>query len=405
MLDALDQIPWSTLEHAYGSAEDMPSHIRALLSDEEDTRKRAWNALQSGPFHQGSIYTCTPYVARFLIEIAQHNTVPRKALIFLYLAQLDQAARWRLEWPETLPNDDVVDEWSGMTNAEWRHSEREIAQQIRDELQPYNRVFLQALNDSVPEVRRSAIPYLLVLSREVPDILPQLQTPFADDDDDNVRACLALALGPMLAPNNEPFLRTILNNESESMLVRLAVGFGWLAQQKDKTPDHILSRLATLITDHAAAMSQLDGLHQTMLLPGRLLEGLLDLSSQQRHLFVRPLINVALHLPLKQGVRLGGAHYRDILVQLAFPNRVLPAEAMIHDLTDVQRAVLETIQAHHVRIRQESLWYFQDVFGLELASVADFQAFIGGHRSARQAGSEFDQKMVRHLNQMRRQNL
>jgi len=56
MLDDLDRIPWSTLEHAYGAAGDVPDILRAMVSSDPDKREWAEDMLDMGPFHQGSLY-------------------------------------------------------------------------------------------------------------------------------------------------------------------------------------------------------------------------------------------------------------------------------------------------------------------------------------------------------------
>ncbi len=52
-LDQLDQVPWANLDHAYGSAEDIPDMIRALGSGDPDARAQARGGLHASLDHQG----------------------------------------------------------------------------------------------------------------------------------------------------------------------------------------------------------------------------------------------------------------------------------------------------------------------------------------------------------------
>jgi hypothetical protein len=53
MLDGLDRVNWARLNHAYGSAADVPGHIRALRSADASQRADALWQLYGNIFHQG----------------------------------------------------------------------------------------------------------------------------------------------------------------------------------------------------------------------------------------------------------------------------------------------------------------------------------------------------------------
>ncbi|PIY12861.1 MAG: hypothetical protein COZ18_01145 [Flexibacter sp. CG_4_10_14_3_um_filter_32_15] len=83
MLEKLDTIPWNELQHAYGSAADIPDNIRDLMSSDKEIRKKALSTLYSNIFHQGTRYNATPYAIPFLFElIANENTEDRHKLIY-----------------------------------------------------------------------------------------------------------------------------------------------------------------------------------------------------------------------------------------------------------------------------------------------------------------------------------
>jgi HEAT repeat protein len=76
MFEKLDAIDWAALSHAYGSAEDVPELLRALVSDDEETRHGALDALYGNIWHQGTIYEATGYAVPFLFEIAADERLP-----------------------------------------------------------------------------------------------------------------------------------------------------------------------------------------------------------------------------------------------------------------------------------------------------------------------------------------
>jgi hypothetical protein len=88
MLDALDQVPWDQLEHAYGAASDVPTHIRALASPDSNVRYQAYDQLWSSIIHQGTVYSATAYAVPFLIELLETPDVPEKPVLLTLLTHL-----------------------------------------------------------------------------------------------------------------------------------------------------------------------------------------------------------------------------------------------------------------------------------------------------------------------------
>jgi len=68
MLEGLDDIPWSELSHAYGSAENVPGLLRDLHPDNNTGSPLLY--LFGNIYHQGTLYDSTAYAVPFLIELA-----------------------------------------------------------------------------------------------------------------------------------------------------------------------------------------------------------------------------------------------------------------------------------------------------------------------------------------------
>jgi hypothetical protein len=113
MFETLEDVPWGRLHHAYHRAVDAPGWIRALDSESAEERTEAINHfLWSCAFHQGTLYTSTPFVIRFVIEALDSPTLaerddgmghPMKWQLIQFLRacaeQGQQGVRKRFLWP------------------------------------------------------------------------------------------------------------------------------------------------------------------------------------------------------------------------------------------------------------------------------------------------------------------
>ncbi|MEU0407346.1 hypothetical protein ABZ307_05880 [Streptomyces griseorubiginosus] len=80
VLADLDQMDWSQLHHAYGSAEDVPALLRNLASEVEETAAEAEQELWSSIVHQGTVYPATAVAVPFLVRLVVED-VRRNALV------------------------------------------------------------------------------------------------------------------------------------------------------------------------------------------------------------------------------------------------------------------------------------------------------------------------------------
>lgn len=138
MLDELTMIPWYELDHAYGSAEEIPIWIRQLTSQDESTRERALSQLENAICHQGGIYPSTAYVVPFFLELLREPAIQVKADILGLLAfiVLSNAS------PETM------DTWAWMYHSSSRVPFKDAAREISQGLPLYRTL----LADTHPKV-------------------------------------------------------------------------------------------------------------------------------------------------------------------------------------------------------------------------------------------------------------
>ncbi|MGI5207160.1 HEAT repeat domain-containing protein [Spirillospora sp. CA-108201] len=81
----LDDVDWAGLDHAHGSAGDVPDLLRALSSADEDEREAALGELFTNIFHQGSRYEASAAAVPFLLALASDPGIPERTWP-LYLA-------------------------------------------------------------------------------------------------------------------------------------------------------------------------------------------------------------------------------------------------------------------------------------------------------------------------------
>jgi hypothetical protein len=73
LFEGIDDVAWSSLHHAYGSAADVPELLRTLASPDDVLRRELWEGF--GLVHQGSVYEATAPAVPFLTRIATRASV------------------------------------------------------------------------------------------------------------------------------------------------------------------------------------------------------------------------------------------------------------------------------------------------------------------------------------------
>ena len=84
----LAEIEWSSMSHAYGTAEEVPDLLVAMASDDEQVRDKAFSRFYGAVHHQGDVYACTMAAVPFLIELAEAEYSPARAAFVRLLASI-----------------------------------------------------------------------------------------------------------------------------------------------------------------------------------------------------------------------------------------------------------------------------------------------------------------------------
>ncbi|MGW1991305.1 hypothetical protein [Embleya sp. NPDC001921] len=234
-LDGLDAVDWAGLEHAYGSAGDVPAQIRALTSDDSAARERALGALYGNIFHQGSRYEASTFAVPFLVGLAADTATQGRAEILALIGSLtvgydeshlprglDIAGR-RTEVEELRSGDrDAmrrrVEEWVDEAVDARDRRVREMRLRMfdpegsyewaRHELAVYDAVRAQVprlaglLDDPDPGVRAGAVYVLAWFPEESEHILPRLLDLLAVEPLPGVEAGILIATALMAAADD-----------------------------------------------------------------------------------------------------------------------------------------------------------------------------------------------------------
>jgi hypothetical protein len=75
-LPGLDDVPWASLYHAYGAADDVPMLLRLLCEDGPDWDENMTELVYGNVLHQGSCCPATAPTMRLLARLATAGTLP-----------------------------------------------------------------------------------------------------------------------------------------------------------------------------------------------------------------------------------------------------------------------------------------------------------------------------------------
>lgn len=220
MFEGLDEIDWASLNHAYGSADDVPDMIRQLASSDPGERDDALHAAFSNIFHQGTRYEATPKAIPFLIEIAERGDAEILDLLTHCVAGYFSTVRGPRNGSGPVfgeaprPMEDY-----GETSAILKACEEAAA--------PAVPVCIRLLAGNDTRVRCHALKLIAALhpTAERYEMIPRVQDLVANDRDAAVRAMGAFALTHLLPRPQGSVLVTIARTHSDE-LVRLVATMG-----------------------------------------------------------------------------------------------------------------------------------------------------------------------------------
>ncbi|WP_405947016.1 hypothetical protein OG588_10305 [Streptomyces prunicolor] len=207
---------WESLQHAYGSGEDIPVSLCSLVDEDPEVRSEALAALDMGVLHQGSLYTVTAPAALFVAAVLDHpvglaeheghfpwdDGPPRslRAALLGWLGQVAESAAYgedpvrdRTDW-QWAPWHDATRREHDPDELAALHACREIRPTLYDAVEPF-------LSSPDPHVREAslgaAVPLLSApgLADRVPRAATLLRARLGSAAGRRERASVARALG------------------------------------------------------------------------------------------------------------------------------------------------------------------------------------------------------------------
>lgn len=88
MFAGIDEVDWTSMEHAYGPADDVPDLLRGLASADPSEREAALDGMYGAVHHQGDVYACTLACIPFLFELVVDPAVPDRGGIVELLTSI-----------------------------------------------------------------------------------------------------------------------------------------------------------------------------------------------------------------------------------------------------------------------------------------------------------------------------
>ncbi|MEU4083186.1 HEAT repeat domain-containing protein [Streptomyces aureus] len=92
MINELDVIDWSSMNHAYGPADEIPGWLRAMASMDRSVRDGALSDFYGAVHHQGDVYVCTTASLPFLYALADDPVTPDRASVVELLVSIGRHA-------------------------------------------------------------------------------------------------------------------------------------------------------------------------------------------------------------------------------------------------------------------------------------------------------------------------
>ncbi|MGA4867125.1 hypothetical protein ACPB9J_31255 [Streptomyces lavendulocolor] len=240
-LDGLNDVPWSSLRHAYAAADEVPGWLRQLNSRNSAQRNAALDQLFDSLFHQGSRSPASLAAVPFLARSALNVPAETRSGVLLLLIRL--AVDWHDEYelPGTINTPawrSLVAELNDPENLAW------YDEQIAAATDPAARLHLtemRAAEEQHTDPRDLALQCYDAVRAELPRLLTLLG---ATDSTTRARTAHLAACYPEEAASSVPQLLDRVTMETEpSVTAAILVAVGLLGDAG--TVPHITAHLAS----------------------------------------------------------------------------------------------------------------------------------------------------------------
>jgi hypothetical protein len=331
MLNGLDNISWETLNHAYGSAEDVPDLIRALTYDGDDMRDMTLYTLYSNLWHQGTVYQATAYAVPFLIELLTVNHVTRKYDILIYLAHLATGNSYLdilTGQGINLYNTGIEDELNHV---------KQTHHAVREGIEVYFQLLLNRHEDIQT---RMAVPYLLAsFPEQQAMIVPRLKQILPDESDRLMRASIILALRYLQPTQGSTYYLEPYLAPDEDLIVRACSAMAVAHIREQDTQSRVVTLLLAILKNSSGIEVDYEQLTWSEGdIVGDICKSLMHVGYDKLDAIIPDMVGV-----LRRVDFFSALTCVDALLYIVFGGIPSSTTQTAHDLTTHQRLVLEAI--------------------------------------------------------------
>lgn len=336
MLDGLNNISWKTLNHAYGSAEDVPDLIRALVNESDDIRDNTLYTLYSNLWHQGTVYQATAYAVPFLIELLTSPQVTRKYDILIYLAHLAVGNSYLDTHDNRFLSDNRQDVYQTRLETELDYVKR-THHAVRDGID----VYFQLMFDAQEELHtRMAVPYLLAsFPEQQAVIIPQFKQTLPDEPHRLMRASIIQALRHLQNNQNMAYYLEPYLAPDEDLIVRACSAMTVAHLQEQNTPLRVIDLLLSIVKNSSIIEEDYEQLTWSEGdIVGDICKSLMHVGYDKLDPIIPDMIGV-----LRRVDFFSALTCVDALLYIVFGGIPLSTTQTARDLTAHQRMVLEAV--------------------------------------------------------------
>ncbi len=199
-LSGLEEVEWSSLQHAYGKASDFPCLLKAALSEVQSEREYALSLLYGTIWHQGTIYEATAYAVPFIAGLIQSAAVSNQVDFAMLLAAI---AEGRGAFEYGFRDAEDKERWRTIFAKEGIDLEDRIAegrkwgQATRDAVRTHVHLLYPFLTFPDKEVRTSIAQALACCPELAAETLPLLEHAIGVEEDQETKDQLEEAVGKL----------------------------------------------------------------------------------------------------------------------------------------------------------------------------------------------------------------
>jgi hypothetical protein len=251
MLDGLDQIDWSQLSHAYGTATDVPALLRRLADGASEVRGAALSELCSNIWHQGTVYQATAHAVPFLIELAKDPAVPDRSHILSLLHAIAEG------WLDCQRYAVQSAKFLSAATAQRKAVERRHYQAAHAAVSEGLAAVAGLLTDEEAEVRLWTAFVLAQLTDHARQVADNLLDAIDSERDDACRAGLQFALVALARNAGNPAITdvvvrrlTSVFDEASSEVASLGAGIGLLQLEQEPVIPGVLQVARPRLVSH-----------------------------------------------------------------------------------------------------------------------------------------------------------